>query len=434
MQPGWRRSLLILVGLAVAAVLWLQRAPCPSAPTDESARDESLGESQRLASVELSEEQRRRIEMLEAIGYVAGEEEAPDMSGGVTVHRETRAYPGVVLYVSGHAPVAILMDVRGNELHRWQTSVRDAWPGLQVGAGQDPRYFRRAYLYDNGDLLVIFEGTEILKLDRDSNLLWANANRAHHAAYVMPDGTLYVLTREARLIPEVRPEQPVLEDFVVELSHDGQERRRVSVLYALLGSEHRSIATTPDSRLNRRRRQAFVQGDLHHTNAIHVLDRDHPLVPALRRGHVLLSSPWLSALFAIDMDSKQLVWFLKGGFVSQHEPVPLANGHMLLFDNNVPAHGSRAMIIDPSNGDEIWQYPPAQGGEQIFSGCCSTATRLPNGNTQLVISASGRVIEVTPDHEIVWEFINPHRAGTKIAQIFDAQRMREGFPLDWTRP
>ncbi len=108
---------------------------------------------------------------------------------------------------------------------------------------------------------------------------------------------------------------------------------------------------------------------------------------------------------------------------------------------DVPSHlYSFSFELNPNwshnygNGDEIWQYPPAQGGEQIFSGCCSTATRLPNGNTQLVISASGRVIEVTPDHEIVWEFINPHRAGTKIAQIFDAQRMREDFPLDWTRP
>lgn len=146
----------------------------------------------------------------------------------------------------------------------------------------------------------------------------------------------------------------------------------------------------------------------------------------------MLSSPWLCALFAIDMQTKRVVWLQTGEFVAQHEARPLENGHILLFDNNVPSQGSRALVIDPSTGDEIWQHPPVSAEERIFSGCCSTATRLPNGNTQLVISSEGRVIEVTPAHEVVWEFTNPNRIGTKIAQIFDAQRMREDFPLEWT--
>ena len=34
--------------------------------------------------------------------------------------------------------------------------------------------------------------------------------------------------------------------------------------------------------------------------------------------------------------------------------------------------------------------------------------RLPNGNTLITEGSNGRVIEVTPDHEIVWEFISPY--------------------------
>jgi hypothetical protein len=33
---------------------------------------------------------------------------------------------------------------------------------------------------------------------------------------------------------------------------------------------------------------------------------------------------------------------------------------------------------------------------------------MENGNTLIVVSNEGRAIEVTPDGEIVWEYINPH--------------------------
>ena len=34
--------------------------------------------------------------------------------------------------------------------------------------------------------------------------------------------------------------------------------------------------------------------------------------------------------------------------------------------------------------------------------------RLPNGNTLITEGTDGRLIEVTRDHEIVWEYISPY--------------------------
>ena len=45
-------------------------------------------------------------------------------------------------------------------------------------------------------------------------------------------------------------------------------------------------------------------------------------------------------------------------------------------------------------------------------------------------------MEVTPEGEIVWEFVNPHRSGEDdelIATLFDLVRIREDFPMDWLR-
>ena len=37
----------------------------------------------------------------------------------------------------------------------------------------------------------------------------------------------------------------------------------------------------------------------------------------------------------------------------------------------------------------------------------SGAQRLGNGNTLITEGATGRLFEVSPDHEIVWEYISP---------------------------
>ena len=33
---------------------------------------------------------------------------------------------------------------------------------------------------------------------------------------------------------------------------------------------------------------------------------------------------------------------------------------------------------------------------------------MPNGNTLITEGSEGRLLEVTPDYEIVWEYINPY--------------------------
>lgn len=61
----------------------------------------------------------------------------------------------------------------------------------------------------------------------------------------------------------------------------------------------------------------------------------------------------------------------------------------------------------------------------LFSEYCSSADRLPNGNTLITETVRGRVIEVTPEREIVWEFLNPGSG------VFRAHRYPyEWFPLD----
>ncbi len=69
---------------------------------------------------------------------------------------------------------------------------------------------------ENGDLLAIIEGAySLIKLDKDSNILWVFDENTHHDLSVAPDGRIYVLTREAEIKPEYNKEFPILEDDVI---------------------------------------------------------------------------------------------------------------------------------------------------------------------------------------------------------------------------
>jgi hypothetical protein len=108
-------------------------------------------------------------------------------------------------------------------------------------------------------------------------------------------------------------------------------------------------------------------------------------------------------------------------------------GNLLVFDNGgwagygAPNPGaptgiknalrdySRVLEIHPLTLKIVWQYTPAEAGyrmpldaNRFYSPFISSAQRLPNGNTLITEGSGGRLIEVTADHRIVWEYISPH--------------------------
>src|SRR5690606_30426714 len=128
---------------------------------------------------------------------------------GVTVHVPGKAQEGVTLYTTGSGASAYLIDMQGEVLHEWHRPFSTVWdkswrqiPGAVTNPQPDPFvYFRVAHLFPNGDLLATYEGVGdtpygygIVKLDRDSNVIWAYPGRAHHDLSVGTDGKIYALT------------------------------------------------------------------------------------------------------------------------------------------------------------------------------------------------------------------------------------------------
>jgi len=78
--------------------------------------------------------------------------------------------------------------------------------------------------------------------------------------------------------------------------------------------------------------------------------------------------------------------------------------------NGLSRKWSRAIELDPLTNEIVWEYK-ANPPEAFYTRAKGSVQRLSNGNTLIAESDKGRAIEVTPDGNIVWEFICPYGAG-----------------------
>lgn len=375
----------------------------------------------------LTEHQRDAIARVEQLGYVDGVQPPPDAEG-VIVHSREHAHPGLNLFVSSHDAYAAIMDMEGSILHEWSSTFDEAFPDYpNSNADNDNRHhWRRVFLRPEGRLIVIHEGMGMACLDPDSRVVWSRPNKAHHDMDFLEDGRIIALVREGQFNPRFGLDRPVLLDYVAFLSPVGERLHRISIDQAYLDSEFEAPQEVD-----------HPSDNVYHTNTLEILDgRLADRVPAFAEGNLLLSFRSLNQLAVLDVKSEKLAWVAEGSWDMQHEPTVLENGNLLLFDNKGGSReGGRTRILelDPVTLQPVWTYEgtPEHPLDCKFLG---SSSRLANGNTLIVESLYGRVIEVTPDKRIAWEYINPRRAGENgefIAVIPDMIRIDPAEVADW---
>jgi len=379
---------------------------------------------------ELTPEQIEAFQRLLSVGYVSGSQPVP-LNEGVVVYDGSKTYYGLNLYTSGHMPGAVLMDMSGGVLHVWKKEFLDAWN--EMPGEEPPRsiksggFWRRVHLFENGDVIGIYDWIGMVKLDEDSNLLWANFQGFHHDLEVLDDGRIISLVREAHIVQRIHPELPILEDYIVVLDENGNELSRVSLLEAIEASEYTWLL----SRL-------ADHGDIFHTNTVEVLDgRLADRIPGFEAGNVLVTIREIGCIAVVDLDEGKVVWALDGHWRKPHQATVLESGNIMIFDNRGNRGRSQVIEFDPVELRGAWIYR-GEEPDDFYSDQCGSNQRLPNGNTLITETDRGKAFEVTPDGEIVWKYINPAHAIKKsggereyIASVFEMIRLPPDFPTDW---
>jgi hypothetical protein len=269
-------------------------------------------------------------------------------------------------------------------------------------------------------------------------------------------------------------EHVLLDDAFVEVDWEGK------VVWEWLASDHFEEMGFDEAALNILSRNPNIRklstgnvGDWVHINSMSRLGPNRWHEAGNERFHpenIIWSSRQANLLAIIDKKTGRIVWKMGPDYNSTPELRRLGwvigphhvhliprglpgEGNILFFDNGgwagygMPNPGSptgfnnamrdfsRVLEIDPLTLKVLWQYSPREAGHEypmenskFYSPLISSAQRLPNGNTLITEGADGRIFEVTPKHELVWEYLSPFRGRLRrIHMVYRAYRV----PYEW---
>ena len=157
---------------------------------------------------------------------------------------------------------AQLLDMKGTVLHEWESRGMGGW--------------QHVTLMPDGSIIGLIKDRKVFKVDKDSNVVWTFEARAHHDLDVTKDGRIFTLARTKRMMPKYDEKHPTVDDLIIELSPEGKELSRFSILelienspYAFLLNDSDSLTAQKIRRANPRRNKEY---DILHSNHVEVFD------------------------------------------------------------------------------------------------------------------------------------------------------------------
>jgi hypothetical protein len=349
---------------------------------------------------------RSNLHALKSLPYVswAPVEDAMDKRG-VTKYNADKSFEGINIFASVGTSKVSLIDMQGQVLHKWSAS------------STSEKWNDKVEFCPNGDLLLITDSKRLLRLDANSNTKWVNTDfRYHHEIMPAENGDLYVLGMKDKMIFIAGLPVPILNDYIVIVSPDGKTKNSFSLLRALrsglgfgtISRVYRWLVTPKNFRKVLKRKYVAGHGtrlDVFHTNTITIVNRT--IEGVCQKNDLLICVREMDLIGAFDVATAELVWSWGPGQLDKpHHPTLLENDNILIYDNGSTRGYSRIIELDPKARMIVWEYK-ATPPESFFSIDRGSAQRLPNGNTLITETRKGRVLEITSDGEIVWEFYNP---------------------------
>jgi hypothetical protein len=411
---------------------------------------------------------------------------------GTTIYYPDKCWNGYTLFGAelhrNNGYGAVLIDMNGNVVNRWQGL--DGFPNKMLPGGHimgstGVRNFKYGYqdMVDlvevdwKGNIVWKFDKYELVKDPRQPPRWMA---RQHHdyqregnpVGYYVPgmeakSGGKTLILCHKNLTNLKISEKPLVDDVIIEVDGRGK------ITWEWVCSEHFEEMGFDTQAKEIIKRNPGIKpagggmGDWMHMNSMSTLGPNKHYDNGDKRFHpdnIIWDGRQTNITAIIDRKTRKIVWQLGpyftatktlqkiGQIIGQHHAhmIPrglLGEGNILIFDNggaagygapnpgapegidNARRDSSRVLELDPITLDIKWQYPlPGPGLSRLYSAFVSSSQRLPNGNTLITEGNIGRIIEVTKEQEIVWEYVSPYQHRMlKFNLIYRAYRV----PYEW---
>ncbi|HVQ00824.1 MAG TPA: aryl-sulfate sulfotransferase [Candidatus Thermoplasmatota archaeon] len=357
----------------------------------------------------------------------------------------------------------LLIDMKGNEIKRWNATPDPAkmLPGGSIIAATGD-YYKEA---DNTNLSQLdWNGTIVWDFSH-----WVQVNgqwmaREHHdfqregnpVGYYapgqdfVPQGKTLVLAHQT-LINRNVSWRPIIDDVIYEVNWNG----------TLTGFEWHASDHIDEMGFDANARFSIwlrpggpgiligcVPGDWLHLNTIALLGENKWYDQGDERfnpNNIMICSRQASFIAIVSRETGKIVWRYGpdfpssdngskvGRLIGPHDAhlIPKGlpgEGNLLIFDNGgIAGYGtfglsryyrfySRVVEFNPitfdvaqeySHRTGFYPYPRSGDYHHLFSFTMCSVQRLPNGNTLVSEGLSGRIFELSPTNQIVWQYVYP---------------------------
>lgn len=427
-----------------------------------------------------------------AMTFVATEVTAQSVfPTGVTIYNPKKAHNSYVLFTSPDGKTH-LVDMNGNEVKQWPYI---GFPGEIINpADNDGKIGNVLLQLENGKGVWsgIFNNKVIGEVDWDGNVVWKWGEKApngvarqNHDIHRLGNGNTLLVSTVDHIVKGVS-DKSIDDQTIYEVNKNGD------IVWSWNVGDHiDEFGITPEGR--DLLRKAYVNGRTGHgfltINDMQPIGKNKWFEAGDKRFHpdnIVIDSREASFIAIIEKKTGKIVWRLGPDFDNKESDSKTSNfvnsvnlrptlatnvprpvdrfsgqhdahiiqeglpgaGNLLVFDNQGASGypptklasqlGSRILEIDPVKNEIVWQYSALNSNAPVwdfYSSFISSARRLPNGNTLIDEGMNGRIFQVTPEGEIVWEFVNPFFADAPLAGkqiirtnwVFRAQAV----PYDW---
>ncbi|MBD3666290.1 arylsulfotransferase family protein [Sulfitobacter aestuariivivens] len=326
---------------------------------------------------------------------------------------------GVTLIAPMQGDTVYLIDETGQEVHRWQTRVGlTKWSYLLPGG----RLFTNERVDAPSGVDLTLSG-RLCIYDWNGTVIWQHEDPGqHHDARMLADGGAVYLANvplseadQAAVkggVPGTEPEDGLAGEVIRQVDAKGNVRWEWP--FTTLGFDRFPL---------HRNANRWAHG---HANTVFPLND----------GRYLISSKSMNLLFIVNPATDAVDWHYQNDAMGgQHDAQMLDSGNILLFANGTYAsdlHASEVWELDPDSRDLVWRYRQKQNPLGFFSPMVSGCQRLWSGNTLVCEGARGCVAEVTPQNDVVWEYVSPYfcehdRLG-RFNWLFRARRYQRDGP------
>ena len=350
---------------------------------------------------------------------------------GVTKYNKGAAYNGITL-IQGWFPKGTgihLIDMKGKLLHQWNMDFFKIWPKPEhvtpkanIPVTRYNYHTQGMWLYPDGSVLVNFSELGTARIDSCGDTVWTLNRMNHHAITMNPDGSFWTLSkRDINKISEdvllynvslddLQSESSNLyEDILLLVSNDGQVLKEISVLKSLIDGdfEQKLYDVSLISKL-----------DPTHVNDIEVVNNAlAKKIPDVNPGDLLISIRQMHMLAILDKNTGKIKWhYSDAPWIRQHDIDITDKGTIEIFNNDykemklkdIP--GSSIISYDPEDNSHYTIYP-RQKEDAFYTKIMGTHQTLGNGNRLITETMAGRVFEIDPEGNTVWEYLSPYDKG-----------------------